>query len=253
MNKKFKAALIALFTIAIIGVVALPTASAYQPDSATTSAKAAPVVPGPDTVVSSTIKNGGVFGWDMADNTIPWLKLGSQLRGEIRAAQTKSDAAAVAAANANNKADDALERPDGGKSFLDKTFDTAQIANIGGKFLERNTAIGSIQLPAGTWRIALDVKFTRTADAGATDPAVRPSAVARVGQTDTEFGTDLGTIMGNDIAPYKGADLTGTDDTKVTLTEASTVTFAAFGYDDKRGSAGSGEIAAAVRVWVYAA
>jgi len=45
------------------------------------------VQPSPNTVGSPQIKNGQVYGWDMADNTIPWLKLGSNLRAEIRAAQ----------------------------------------------------------------------------------------------------------------------------------------------------------------------
>jgi hypothetical protein len=49
---------------------------------------AAVVQPGPNTVGSPQIKDGQVYGWDMANNTIPWLKLGSDLRAEIRAAQT---------------------------------------------------------------------------------------------------------------------------------------------------------------------
>ncbi|WP_132209935.1 hypothetical protein [Kribbella steppae] len=77
----------AVVTLAVAAtVVGLSgSANAVQDSS---NATAAVVQPGPNTVGSPQIKDGQVYGWDMANNTIPWLKLGSDLRAEIRAAQT---------------------------------------------------------------------------------------------------------------------------------------------------------------------
>jgi hypothetical protein len=71
-----------IFAAAVVGTVAaIPSAQA---------APTATVQPSPNTVGTNQLINGGTYGWDMADNTIPWLKLGSQLRGEIRAANVKA-------------------------------------------------------------------------------------------------------------------------------------------------------------------
>src|SRR5690349_7518740 len=56
------------------------------------------------------IKDKSIGGWDVLDNTLPWSKLGSDLRAEIRAGQHKADAATTAANTANTTANTALTK-----------------------------------------------------------------------------------------------------------------------------------------------
>jgi hypothetical protein len=231
MNKITKFLTITLLPAATV-LVATSPASAVNSDTA----RAAVVVqPSPNTVGTGELKNGGTFGWDMADNTIPWLKLGSQLRGEIRAAQTKSDAAAEKATAAENKADDALARPDKGGAQTLFTKAGTTIVNIGGTFSTRHTEVGTFTMKKGTWLTSLQAKFNRKTASPAGDPDVQP-------QLQLVCDGQYVTIMGNSISPALDADLTGSAVNIITVTADTTCTVNTFGYNSVRGQQGSGEI-----------
>lgn len=141
-----------------------------------------------------------------------------------------------------------------------RPFPAKVIANFGGKYFgdttstsdDRYTVIGETVVPAGSWLVYTTVRFTRlTAAANATD-LPRPQVGLRIGQDQTKgsakWGVDVGTIGGNDISPAKGSDLFGTSVEPLVTTENTTVGIYAFGYNGDQGTAGSGEIEAAVKV-----
>ena len=111
------------------------------------------------------------------------------------------------------------------------------IENIGGRFADRHTEVGQFTLPQGTWLVNLQAKFNRTVASAAGDPEVQPM-LQLVG--DGKYVT----VMGSSISPGLDADLTGSAVGLVTVTEATTFTVNAFGYNSARGSQGSGEITA---------
>jgi hypothetical protein len=132
------------------------------------------------------------------------------------------------------------------------------IENLGGPYFgattatddDRYTKIGEIVVPAGSWMVYTSVQFTRTAAGVA---GSRPQVGLRIGQDqtksdDSKWGVSVGTVGGNDIAPFKGADLFGETHEPLVTTENTTVGVYGFGYNDDRGTAGSGEIAASVKI-----
>lgn len=257
MSKKFKTALIALFTIGIIGVVALPSASAFQPVSATPTKKApaAVVQPSPNTVGDLEIKTQGIgsgdygllslYGSAIRNNTISEDKLGSQFRNKVAAAAAQAQAA-------ENKADDALERPDSGATADTVTFDPTLIKYIGGPYFDPArgfTTIGTFTLPAGTWNLDTTVTFSRTV---AGDAGVRPQVGLRVGQgtASPDWGTELGTVGGNDISKVKNKQLWGSTQGSITVTSPTVVGVYGHGFTDTEGTEGSNEIAATVKIKV---
>lgn len=233
-------------TAAVVGLIATPiAASASNPEPRTAAS----------TVEYATypLKPNVVGNKQLSNNSVNWLKLGSQARAEIRSLQAKADSAAVKATAAENKADDALERPDLGKSELTKVFDPAVIKYIGGPYFDPDrgyTTIGTFTLPAGTWDVSTSVTFTRTV---AGDAGVRPQVGLRIGQDptatgDARWGKELGTVGGNDISKVKNKQLWGTAQGHITVTTATEVGVYGHGFTDTEGSEGSGEIAAAVTV-----
>lgn len=199
-----------------------------------------------------------IYGSALRDNTVPWLALGSQLRAEIRAAQQKADAAKTQATNADNKAQDALERPDYGTLTEPTALDSKVIENLGGKYFgdttatgdDRYTVLGTFSLTKGKWLVNTAVQFHRNAAGVA---GTRPQVGLRIGQDqtltgDAVWGRTLGTISGAEISPASGRDLFGSAVGSITLTETTTVTVYGFGYNDSQGTEGSGQIAAQVTV-----
>lgn len=247
MHKIIKAAAVAAAALGLIVLPRAAQASSPEPTAAAASTVTYATLPLPPRVVGNS---------QVSKNAVDWLQLGSQARAEIRSLQAKADAAAAKATTADGKATEALNRPDRGESKQQLPFNPVTIEHVGGKFLERYTHVGDFVLPKGRWNIVAVAKFTRTADAADGDPAVRPMVGLRVGQ-DTEtsnWGLDFGSIGGNDIAPYKGADLWGNTGGFVVQAESATpVDVNAFGYNDKRGTEGSGQISVQVTVFVTAA
>lgn len=131
-----------------------------------------------------------------------------------------------------------------------RSFPAKTIANLGGKYLDRYTVLGETVVPAGHWLVYTNVKFTRIATSPDATDAPRPQVGLRIGQDKEagDFGIDVGTVGGNDISPYKGADLFGTSVEPLVTTENTTVGIYGFGYNSDRGTAGSGEIDATVQI-----
>lgn len=127
------------------------------------------------------------------------------------------------------------------------------IAHMGGLYFDGFTEIGTFVVPAGRWLVYTNVQFTRTVAAAVATEAPRPQLGLRIGQDpakagDAKWGVDVGTVSGNDISPYKGADLFGMSMQPLYTTENTTVGVYGFGYNADRGTAGSGQIEAAVKV-----
>lgn len=130
-----------------------------------------------------------------------------------------------------------------GTSKLVAAYSGVVIEHTGGSWLTRNTKLGSFTLPAGTYTIDTSAIFRRI-KVNATDPATvtRPQLALRFNVTSTSFGSDVGTVMGNDISPILEGDLSGSDVRRVQLSSDTTIGVYAFGYQDDRGSSDSGNI-----------
>jgi len=126
-------------------------------------------------------------------------------------------------------------------------FEAKTLAKIGGSFKTNKTKLGEFTLPAGSFKLDLSYFASRTV-AGAA--GTRPELALRVGATETAFGEDYGTILGNEISPAKDREQTGYNFAYVTTTKTTTVEVFGFGYNDDASSAGSGEIAMAAAVAV---
>jgi hypothetical protein len=242
MHKLFKAAAV---TLALAGFVAVP-ASATSPEP-TTSAAAV-------TYATLPLPTNSVGAGQLSPNSVGYLDFGSDARREWQAMKSQAAAASAKATQALAVANAAADLNGEAKQLL--PFNPVTIEHIGGKFLERYTHAGDFTLPSGRWNVVAVAKFTRNADAAAGDPAVRPMVGLRVGQDaeNNNFGISLGSIGGNDIAPFKGADLWGSSGGVVVDAGAGTVVDVnVFGYNDKRGSEGSGQIDVQVTVYVFAA
>lgn len=134
----------------------------------------------------------------------------------------------------------------GGAQSLFANETAKEITNIGGRFADRHTEVGTFTLPKGTWLVNLSAKFNRTVASAAGDPEVQP-------MLQVVGGSNYVTIMGNDIAPSLDADLTGSAVSLITVSADTTFTVNAFGYNSARGSQGSGEITVLASVVVAAA
>lgn len=129
----------------------------------------------------------------------------------------------------------------GGSDFK-ATAAPKTIANIGGRFVDRATVVETGTIPAGDWTLTVSGKFNRTAAAVDGAPLTRPMLQLQVD------GKEVCSIGGNDISPALDADLFGFCSGGVKLTEGTAYKLYAFGYDDKRTSAGSGELTAAALI-----
>lgn len=134
-----------------------------------------------------------------------------------------------------------------GDAQLSKTFAPKEIAHLGGAYFAGFTTIGTFTLPKGTWLVNTTVVFNRTV-AGAADSM--PQVGLRIGQgtASPNWGTEVGTIGGVAISPAKGHDLFGSAVKLITVSQDTEVGVYGFGYNYDQGTAGSGEITAAVQV-----
>lgn len=236
--------------------------------SALLPASAAPVNPNGSGAVrqATTIPNtqGAVTGWHVQDGSLYCSDLGSGMcewflstpDGTIR--YNSLDAALKAKVDAPGpKGDAGAVGPQGPAasdvkgSVVTKTFDPKVIQYIGGPYFDPArgfTTIGTFTLPAGTWVVNTSVKFTRTV-AGV--EGVRPQVGLRIGQgtASPNWGTDLGTVGGEDISKVANKDLWGQAVQSITLTEETTVGVYGHGFTDTTGIEGSDEISAAVQVF----
>lgn len=131
------------------------------------------------------------------------------------------------------------------------TFAPKVIQFIGGGYFEAGrgfTEIGTYTLPAGKWLVNTSVKFTRTV---AGDPGVRPQVGLRVdqGTASPNWGTDLGTVGGEDISPVNNKDLWGQSVQSITTTEPKVIGVYGHGFTDTQGTADN-QVSASVQVFL---
>jgi hypothetical protein len=210
---------------AVVGV--LFGGSALLPASAAQIPEATPTAPA-NSVTSKSIKDGAVSQTDMLP-AVNQVYLNTY-NNTVGFPALKPEVAATL---------------DIGKAFVVKDFAAVTVANIGGPFKTNKTKVGEFTLPAGTWRIDQTAFFARTIAGVA---GTRPQLALRVGASATEFGTDFGTILGAEISPSAGRELSGTTMKFVTVAAPTLVEVFAFGYNDNGGAAGGGEITAAAQV-----
>lgn len=240
MHKIIKTAAVAA---AALGLIALPSAAQASNPEPTAAASTVSYATYP--LKAKSVGNGQI-----SPNAVDWLQLGSQARAHIVALENKAKAAEARAVAAENKADDALERPDAGKTEPVKVFEPKLIEFIGGPYFDPDrgfTTLGTFTLPVGTWTVNTSVVFKRTV---AGDAGVRPQVGLRIGQgtASPDWGTDLGTVGGNDISKVKNKELWGAAQGQITVTAPTTVGIYGHGFTDTEGSEGSNEISAAVKV-----
>lgn len=231
MKNILKAAAVAL---ALAAVVAVP-ASASSPEPQA-SAKTV-------TYATLPLPTNSVGAGQLAPNSVGYLDWGSQVRGEWNTMKSRITAA-------ENKADDALSRTDSGKLETEKVFQPTLIKYIGGPYFDPDrgfTTLGTFTLQPGTWTLNTSVVFKRTV---AGDAGVRPQVGLRVGQgtASPDWGTDLGTVGGNDISKVKNKELWGTAQGTISVDVPTIVGIYGHGFTDTEGSEGSNEIQATVKV-----
>lgn len=236
------AALLAVTGAVLFG--ALSPAVAVNADSARA---AAVVQPSANTVVSSTIKDGQVYGWDMADNTIPWAKLGSQLRGEIRAAQgsinghVRIEPESIYPAQLSDDARKQL-------TYLAALSEPKTIANIGGPINTQGTKLDvSLQLPYGAYLVTVSGQINRTTTAADAGKQTQPQLSLWLDKNrDGAFTWQTeGSISPNGTIPdLKDRSVTVSGQTKVVVTQSTplTVGLIAHGYNNDASGSGSGEL-----------
>lgn len=121
-----------------------------------------------------------------------------------------------------------------GDVVVNKTFDPTTVAKIGGRFADNATQVGTVMIPAGTWKIDSDGFWTTLL----TGPAgTRPELALR-----TTAGADLGTIFPGEVSPTGGRELTGHATKVITLDTDTTVIVYAFGYNDDTSAAGANRL-----------
>ena len=237
MNKITKFLTVALLAAATV-LVATSPATAVNADSARATAA---VVPSDNTVTSAKIVDRSIgsmdyglntiFGSAIRDNTIPAAKIGADFRNQVATATAKATAA-------ENKADDALARPDKGTEAASKEFAPAVVEKIGGPFAQNATLIGKFTLPKGTLKIDVD-GFWTTLESG---PAgTRPQLALRSDEVAV-------TIFPGEVSPLKDRELTGHATRKAVLTEDTEVSVYAFGYNDDQSANGGGRLAVTVSI-----
>lgn len=85
---RLAAVVVAVASISLGATGAANAATPAEPGTAMSATSSAAAAPLPANSVGPTqIIEGGVWGGDVHDNTLPWKKLGSDLRAEIRKAQ----------------------------------------------------------------------------------------------------------------------------------------------------------------------
>lgn len=234
--------------VAVLGVAGmlLVTGGGSAQASEPIAPQAAAPVLAKDSVTGYNVKDGTLYGADLAPAVVAWftgtwdntVTTNSVKDGALRE-QDLSDAVKAK-----------LNAPEvfGKGSVVNKVPPTT-IKFIGGSFNDPDrgkTLVGKFDLEAGTWLLTTNGKFTRTEAAAAGEASTRPMLGLRYDETaDNAFGEDAGTIMGADISPVADQDLTGSAVQTVTLTKNTTIKVYAFGYDDARGSTASGKITAA--------
>jgi hypothetical protein len=163
------------------------SAQAYTaPERATSTVT---YTPGPNTVGTEQVKYrsltaadyglGSVWGGHIHDNTIPWSKLGSDIRSQITKATTTSNAALAKAsqgpadgsvhldtldANVQRMLTTDANTPDVfGKLVWSVAGDYKNIEHIGGSYATRATELTAFNLPAdtGTYNLEVNAVFDR--------------------------------------------------------------------------------------------
>lgn len=258
--------------IAVTGVVAVAVFGGGGAVAATTI--------GANSVGSTQIRNGDVWGLDIHNLTIPQSKLGWDFQRRVDAIEkTANDAKAQdsipgAKGDKGDKGDtgaaSTVPGPDGAKGdkgdkgdkgeagdpatdakgalLLAKNFDPTVVANCGGSFKTQKTKLGEFTLPAG--RVKLD-SYLFGARSVTGDPGTIAQLALRVGASSTEFGSDLGTVL-TPLPANKNREVTGS--TFWVGNNAEPVTVEVFGFcynDDADGSAkGAGQWSASARIAV---
>jgi hypothetical protein len=120
------------------------------------------------------------------------------------------------------------------------TTDPGIVEHIGGKFADNATVIGSFDLDPGTYVVNAEGFFESTADTtgdSQLELALRGSD-----------GKAYGTCFTGETSPLQGRDATCASSQAVTVTDATTVTLYAFGYQDDQSAKDSGSWGVAASV-----
>ncbi len=247
---------VALASVGIVATSALVSGAAVKPDCQNLMYPLCP-----RSVASSQVVDNSLPGkTKLAPNSVDRSRLDLSLQADIDA--VKDDSVHLDSLDANVRrmlANDANTPDVKGDMQHAGSLPPKVIENLGGKYFgdttatddDRYTKIGEVVVPEGSWMVYTSVQFTRTAEGVA---GSRPQIGLRIDQDQTKteaegkWGVSVGTIGGNDIAPYKGADLFGQTVEPLVTTKNTTVSVYGFGYNDDRSAAGSGQIAAAVKI-----
>lgn len=172
------------------------------------------------------VRDGGLTGYDIADGSVPASKLNASDKAAFLKDTNTPDVKGTAKLVATYSSTE--DKP----LVIDKT---------GGSWLTRRTVLGRIVLEPGTYTLNVSAQFQRVTAAPA-GVVTRPQVALRIGASDSSFGSDVGTVGGNDISPVVGGDLFGMDSHTFSVADTTTIEVSAFGYQDDRGSGDSGNL-----------
>ncbi|MFT4081255.1 MAG: collagen-like protein [Nocardioides sp.] len=197
-------------------------------------------------ITGKDIKDGSVTSADVKNGTLGKADLSSAtqkaLAGATGAKGAKGDTGAKGA-----KGDTGATGPQGESGVV--ATDTASFKNVtvealGGSWSTGHTTVGTVDLDAGTYLVAVTGDFYKAADTDAT-----PVLQIQLNGADTQVTAytaafPTGSVSGvDDDNNPSGLEQTASGYGIITLDEAGSVSIDAFGYNGDRGSEGSGDFA----------
>ena len=198
-------------------------------------------------ITSHDIRNNTVKSVDIKDGSVRMRDLTEAVIARIDARHAGTGAQGPAGpvgprgakGEQGEKGDPASDTWGSGRTVFDSA---GVIANIGGRFSERATEMGTVTLEPGTYLINTSGYFDRIDNSQSSSPQMQ---VAVRG----DEGEQMGTILTGNFPATGDREITGSAAQIVTLLTQTDVTVYAFGYNNDGSSAGSGNYVANVQVF----
>jgi hypothetical protein len=226
ITKKAVAGISALALAGGGGILVMSSADAAQPPAPAARDAASSIPNTKGAVTNWHLGKGSVYGDNLGPGMVEWFT--TVYNGSVHEIGLDAD----------------LKKQLGNGKGGGVTYAPKAIANIGGSFASRKTAVGQLELTAaGTYLVNASASFDRkdADEDGYVVPTTEtyPSLVLRFGAGDSE---DAGTIMGSPVSKGGYVELTGSSTKTVTVTGPTTIKVYGFGYNENRSDFGGGQI-----------
>lgn len=184
---------------------------------------------------------GGIGAASAAGAHLPWNSVGThQIRnGSVRSIDVHNGSLGMR--DLNHYTENQIQgKADNGTLGANFTTNPTPVAHIGGKFSENATALGKFTLKPGTYVVNAEGLFESMS---ATTGSSQLQLALR-----SDSGEGFGTCFTGETSPTSGRDASCTSTKAVTVSDTTTVTVYAFGYQDDQSSKDSGSWMAVGRV-----